>query len=195
MQVSSRVYGGTAVNNKFDRIVLTLVLAALAVSAVGCSSWQSKLNNDLPVLGHRNWIIIADSAYPAQSRAGIENLYTGQSQIETTKAVLAAVDEAAHVNPIIYLDAEIEYVTEESAPGIDAYRKELSALLGRREVRHVKHEELIAKLDEAAKMFNVLILKTDLTLPYTSVFLELDCGYWGPEPEAKMREAIKKAGR
>jgi len=25
-------------------------------------------------------------------------------------------------------------------------------------------------------------LKTDMKLPYTSVFLLLDCGYWGPEP-------------
>jgi hypothetical protein len=33
----------------------------------------------------------------------------------------------------------------------------------------------------------VLILKTDLTLPYTSVFIELDCGYWGPEKEQALR--------
>ena len=178
-----------------DRLIKTLTLVIVVISVIGCSGWQDKLNTDLAVLGHRNWIVIADSAYPAQSRAGIETIYTGQSQIETTKAVLAAVDKAAHVNPNIYLDAEIEYVTEDAAPGIDAYRKELSDLLGNRKVKHIKHEELIAKLDEAAKVFRILILKTDLTIPYTSVFLELDCGYWGPEPEAKMREAIKKAGR
>jgi L-fucose mutarotase/ribose pyranase (RbsD/FucU family) len=183
---------------RYDRLITTLVLVIVAISVVGCSSqqgWQDKLNDDLAVLGHRNWIVIADSAYPAQSRAGIETIYTGQTQIETTKAVLAAVDKAAHVKPNIYLDAEIEYVSEETAPGIDAYRKELSALLGSRQVKHVKHEELIAKLDEAAKTFRVLILKTDLTLPYTSVFLELDCGYWGPEAEAKMRASMPKAGQ
>lgn len=184
--------------NSVVRLISNIVIVIVAVCIVGCSAgqgWQEKLNDDLKVLGHRNWILIADSAYPAQSRAGIETIYTGQTQIETVKTVLAAVDKAAHVNPNIYLDAEIEYVSEDAAPGIDAYRKELSALLGSRQVKHVKHEELIAKLDEAAKTFRVLILKTDLTLPYTSVFLELDCGYWGPEAEAKMREAIKKAGR
>jgi hypothetical protein len=35
------------------------------------------------------------------------------------------------------------------------------------------------------------MIKTDLTLPYTSVFMELDCGYWSPESEAKMREKMK----
>jgi hypothetical protein len=37
----------------------------------------------------------------------------------------------------------------------------------------------------------VLIIKTPLAIPYTSLFLELDCGYWGPDSEKKMREAIK----
>jgi hypothetical protein len=35
------------------------------------------------------------------------------------------------------------------------------------------------------------MVKTNLTLPYTSVFMELDCGYWKPESEAKMRERMK----
>jgi len=41
----------------------------------------------------------------------------------------------------------------------------------------------------------VLIIKTPLAIPYTSLFLELDCGYWGPESEMKMREAIKAKGK
>jgi hypothetical protein len=100
------------------------------------------------------------------------------------------VDNAGHVQAVVYLDAEMEYVSEKDAPGIDAYRKELTALLGSRPVKSLPHEELIAKLDEAAKMFRVLVLKTNLTLPYTSVFLELDCGYWNEEAERKLRQAI-----
>jgi len=41
-------------------------------------------------------------------------------------------------------------------------------------------------------LFNVLILKTDMTLPYTSVFIELECGYWSEAAEKKPRAAIKK---
>jgi hypothetical protein len=42
-------------------------------------------------------------------------------------------------------------------------------------------------------MFRILIIKTELTIPYTSVFLELDCGYWDGEAEKQLREAILAA--
>jgi hypothetical protein len=43
------------------------------------------------------------------------------------------------------------------------------------------HEEIIARLDRAGKLFRILILKSTLAIPYSSVFLELDCGYWSEE--------------
>jgi hypothetical protein len=30
-------------------------------------------------------------------------------------------------------------------------------------------------------------------MPYTSVFLQLDCAYWGPDAEKKLRAAISAA--
>jgi hypothetical protein len=35
-----------------------------------------------------------------------------------------------------------------------------------------------------------LIVKTDMTIPYTSVFFELDCGYWNAEAEQRLRQAM-----
>jgi hypothetical protein len=52
------------------------------------------------------------------------------------------------------------------------------------------HEQLIAKVNEAASAFQVVIVKTNTTLPYTSVFLELDCAYWDDEREALLRAAM-----
>ena len=46
-----------------------------------------------------------------------------------------------------------------------------------------------------SKMFNVLLLKTDMVLPYTSVFLQLDCGYWNAEKEQRLRDALGKSGK
>ncbi|MHC4624548.1 MAG: RbsD/FucU domain-containing protein [Planctomycetota bacterium] len=184
---------------KSIKIACLATLLATSMLAAGCattsgSHWQSKLASEMPVMGHRNWIVIADSAYPAQSRAGIETIATGAGQIEVVNAVLKAVDNAKHVRANVYLDAEMKYVAEESAPGIEAYRRELAVLLNSRPVKSIPHEQLIVKLDEAAKTFRILILKTNLTLPYTSVFLELDCGYWGPQAEQRLRDAIQKAG-
>ena len=179
-------------NSKLKTLFLALPVMIGIMS--GCrATWQAKLAEELPVMGHRNWVVVADSAYPAQVRAGIETIATGEEQTETVKAVLKAVDGAHHVRPIIYLDCELQSVSETDAPGIGAYRRELELLLQGRDVRSIPHAELIAKLDEASKTFRVLILKTNLTLPYTSVFLELDCGYWSAEAEKRLRDKMSQA--
>ena len=174
------------------RSSLTGALVLVAVGGV-CSAadWRDKLAKDLPLFGHRNWIVIADSAYPAQSRDGIETVVTDADQLEVVRAVLAALDKAPHVRPVVFTDAEMKHVPEQSAKGITAYRDELGKLLAKREVSSVLHEELISRLDKAGATYRILILKTKLTLPYTSVFIQLDCGYWGPEAEKKLRDALR----
>ena len=54
-------------------------------------------------------------------------------------------------------------------------------------------EQIIAKLDEAGKTFKVLLIKTPLTKPYTSVFFQLECGYWNADSEKQLRDAMKEA--
>jgi hypothetical protein len=169
---------------------LVSLLSGCQTTSVKQPTWRETVKQQLPVLGHRNWIVIADSAYPAQVSPGVHTIYTGASQLEVVKSVLAELDAVGHVRPVIYLDLELEQVPESLAPGIEAYRQELKVLLAKRRVSTVPHEELIAKLDQAGHTFKVLLLKTDLALPYTSVFMELDCGYWGPEPEKKLRELM-----
>lgn len=167
--------------------------AALLWVFCGCAtSWQDKLARDLPVLGHRNWMVVADAAYPSQCRQGIETIATGTGQIEALRTVLEAIDRAEHLRAIVFLDAELFEVPETDAPGIEAYRKELSALLKGRPQKPVPHERIIAMLDDAAQTFTVLLFKTTMTLPYTSVFLQLDCGYWSAEAEERLRKSFGK---
>ena len=151
-----------------------------------------KVEKDLPVLGHRNWIVIADSAYPWQSRAGIETIATNADQLTTVKSVLEILDKAKHVHPKINLDAELPLVPEADAPGIKAYRDELAKLLDKHTITTLPHEEIISKLDKAAETFKILLIKTNMTLPYTSVFMELECGYWNADAEKRLRDAMKK---
>jgi len=185
--------------------VALVAAAAVAVLAAGCgpmsrsqraargaAGWGAGLGRVLPVFGHRNWICIVDAAYPAQARASITTVATGADQLAAVKAALKAVDAATHVRPIIYLDAELDHVAEADAPGIAAYRTALKELLAQRPVTTLPHEEIIAKLDAAGETFRVLVLKTNLALPYTSVFLQLDCGYWSAEAEQRLRQAMPK---
>ena len=153
--------------------------------------WERTLKRLLPLWGHRNWIVIADSAYPAQANPGIETIATGSDHLHVLKTTLQAIDESKHVRANVYLDAELESVTEQDVRGIDRYRKALVQLTNSHGTKVLPHEQIIARLDESARLFRVLIFKSPLTIPYTSVFLELDCGYWTPEAEKRMRLSLK----
>jgi hypothetical protein len=155
-------------------------------------SWQQAVAERIPLYGHRNWIVIADSAYPAQSSPGIETVVSDADHMQVVQAVLKAVAGSKHVRPIIYTDAELKYVSDSDAPGISAYREQLAHVLANRPVSALPHEQIISKLDDAGKTFRVLIIKTNLTLPYTSVFLQLDCGYWSADAERRLREAMAR---
>jgi len=167
-----------------------LTLTTLSFYGCGCNAWQRHLNTVLPEYGHRNWIVVADSAYPKQSATGIETIATGKNQIEVLKTVQDTIANAPHVQAIVVLDAELDYVSEADAPGITEYRHQLKASLQGKQVKIMPHEDIIRELDKDAKMFNVLLLKTDLTIPYTTVFLKLDCGYWDVDKEKRLRSRI-----
>jgi len=153
-------------------------------------NWKQILNERVPLYGHRNWIVIADSAYPAQARDGIETIVSGAGQSEVLQYVLTLLSTAKHVRPIVFLDRELKYVPEIDAPGISTYRSQMDDTLKGHEVQTLRHEQIISKLDAAGAAFRILIIKTNLTLPYTSVFLQLDCAYWSSAAEQKIRASM-----
>jgi D-ribose pyranose/furanose isomerase RbsD len=162
-----------------------------ATSMIKAPAWTDTLAADIPALGHRNWIVVADSAFPLQISPGIETIVTNEDHFAVLAKVLKAVDAAKHLRPKFWLDKELGFVTEDLAPGADEARRRLDEALKGRGAKPVLHEELIARLDQVGKTFKIVMVKTTLAVPYTTVFLELDCGYWGPEAEAKMREKMK----
>jgi hypothetical protein len=179
--------------------ILFILIVAVAAQAVTCrenkgngtASWKEILESDLPVFGHRNWVVVADSAFPAYTRPGITVIATGEDHFKVLADVLQTIDSNPHIRPHIFLDRELDYVAETDAPGMDDCRNRLREALAGRDTRPILHQELIDELDEVAGTFRVLMLKTTLALPYTSVFFELDCGYWTEEGEARMREKMK----
>jgi hypothetical protein len=177
---------------KFKVICLIAsLLPVMHAADTGTSqNWRQIVAERLPLYGHRNWVVIADSAYPAQSRAGIETVVSGAEQMDVVKQVFSALAASRHARPIVYTDRELSFVPEQDAPGIGKYRQQLSALLKGKSVQSLPHEEIISKLDQAGQTFRVLIIKTNLAIPYTSVFLQLDCAYWSAEAEQKLRAAM-----
>ena len=178
--------------------VLCLATALASAQAPKESAdWHARLQQELQLMGHRNWIAIVDSAYPLQISPGIETIETGSDQLDLVRRVLHEVAESKHVRPVIFTDAELKAVPEDDAPGVTYYRNSLNHFLGelndgKLELHSLPHEEIIAKLDDAGKTFHILVLKSRMTIPYTSVFIRLDCGYWTEEQEQRLRQRMGK---
>jgi hypothetical protein len=163
------------------------------MTAPDLPDWEKRFCTLMPLFGHRNWIVVADAAYPAQSKPGIETIVASEDQIHAVRKVFDAITAHNHVRAKVYVDKELAFVAEYDAPGITEYRRQLQDVLYGASVDRLAHEQIIAKLDRSAEIFRILIVKTEMTIPYTSVFFELDCGYWNAGAEERLREAIEMA--
>lgn len=150
-------------------------------------NWKTDVENTIQLFGHRNWIVVADGAYPKQSNPAIKTITVDANQLEVVQFVNEVIKKSSHVQANIFFDKEMAFVAEKDAKGIDKYRTELNKILETKKVQTMLHEDIIKELDNSAKVFDVLIIKTNLSIPYTSVFFQLDCGYWNAEAENNLR--------
>lgn len=164
---------------------------ASASETLQTADWRSRFDHQLRLLGHRNWIVIADSAFPELNAPGIETVDTGEDMLPVLKYVLARMVADEHVKPIVYRDRELNFITNEQSPGIRRSVDETDGALKDLPVQTLLHESVFAKLQTESGLFKVLVLKTRSTHPYTSVFLQLDCGYWDAAREAALRKAMQ----
>lgn len=155
--------------------------------------WTQAFDRQLPLLGHRNWILVVDKAYPLQSAPGITTIDTLASLPSVLERVVVAIKNSTQVRPVFYTDRELGFLTESMAPGVERYREELARILAGTQTQTLLHDSVFAKLAEASKLFNVVILKTESTIAYSSVFIELDCAYWNGDNEKALRERMKEA--
>ncbi len=173
-------------------VSLIVVLFVLTQILFAQSGWKEELTRQIPALGHRNWILVADAAYPMQIKPGIQTIVTGEDQLDVVKEVLKQIKNAPHISAEIFMDREIDFVPENEVSEIKKYKKDLDKLLKNENVTKMLHEQLINEVDVAGQNFKVLVLKTKLTVPYTSVFIRLDCAYWNADQEQQMRESMKE---
>lgn len=156
----------------------------------GGGEWLKRLDAVLPVFGHRNWIVVADSAYPAYCSAGIETIVAPGDHLDVVRTVFERLDASGHLSAAVYTDMELAATPEEDAPGVAEYRQELNCLLAGRVRIAAAHDEIVTRLDDAARRFRALMIKTPMRIPYSSVFFELGCGYWTPEAELRLRARL-----
>lgn len=176
---------------KFALAILAAVIILIAPSALTAQpDWKMRVADTMPLMGHRNWILIVDSAYPLQSSPGVETIETNASQLDVLRYVLGSINSSIQVRPLIYMDRELPFVGDDDAPGVSKYREEVQKVLADYTIEQMLHERVINQIDETSKEFHVLVLKTTMTIPYSSVFIRLDCKYWSADAEKRMRQRM-----
>lgn len=156
------------------------------------SVWQTAVGNQVGQLGYRNWIVVAEASFPAHNRSGIRQVNAGVEIPEALEHVLFALETTQHVSPRIYLPRELRAMENDYAPGIDTYRKRLESALHGHETVELDHDSLEVLLADANRSFDVLVVRTTTALPYSSVFIELQPGYWDAESEQRLRDRIRR---
>ena len=151
--------------------------------------WKTKIDKRLPILGHRNWILVVDKAYPEQTTPGIETINTNEDLLTVLNYVKNGIKNSTHVNAAFYTDKELGFINRKQVPTIDGYRDSLNAILGS-EKEVIPHDSVFVKIDEATKLFKVLVIKTNQIIPYSSVFIRLNCAYWDAKREKELRDSI-----
>jgi hypothetical protein len=173
--------------------VFLMVPALHAAPPEEPASWLAKVAQELPLLGHRNWILIVDSAYPLQVAPGVETVDTRAPLTAVLPYVLGEIENSEHVRPDIYMDAELPFVTDQDAPGTSQFRANIADILHVYPIQTMPHDKLIGTVNDAGKTFQILVLKTNMTIPYSSVFIQLKAKYWGDDAEARLRAKMGSA--
>lgn len=155
-------------------------------------NWKTQLNLQLPLLGHRNWILVVDKAFPAQNAAGIVTINTGEPLLPVLQYTLKQINSSTHVKPIIFTDKELNYITVAQVPEIENFKTKLFEIIPKEQAQTMLHDSVFVKIAKASELFRIVVLKTEQVIPYSSVFLQLDCKYWPAENEKLLREAIRK---
>jgi D-ribose pyranose/furanose isomerase RbsD len=178
-------------------VLMLVVSASFAQTAAGTpvSDWKSLVENRVPLYGHRNWIVVADSTFPVYAEPGIETILVNDDLPSVLKYVARAISSSHHVRATVFLDQELQFVDEHDYPGVTELRRQITAPFANEQISSIPHTDVMSRIDEAGKTFRVLFIKTTATIPYTSVYMRLDCGYMNEEVERKIKTAMVASGK
>jgi len=156
------------------------------------ADWKTEFSKKLPLMGHRNWILVVDKAFPLQQSAGMEYIYAPEGMEAVLREVISEIKSADHIMPVIYRDAELEFVKPLVGAKAGQLIQATQAILQGTTVHTMLHDSVFKQLDREAGLFKVLVIKTNETVPYSSTFIKLDCGYWNAAKEAELRRQMTR---
>jgi hypothetical protein len=177
-----------------------LMMVLLPLMAFGCASskpamfkWHEKVEMDLQAMGQHNWIVVAQSAESYDTDPAYRMVTSDEKFLNLVKYMLKEIEDAPHVKAVIHRESELDRIQDRDAPGVEAFREKLAKLLNGKEVNVKPSAEIREQLSLAAKNRRVLVVKSEGTVPYGNIYLQLVSGYWDAGREKRLREAIKQA--
>ncbi|MDA8975008.1 hypothetical protein N9192_00300 [Akkermansiaceae bacterium] len=183
---------------KLFSVIAGLVSGALLLALSSCSSgdvappaWGKGLDAELRPMGFGNWIIVSESSFPSHSGRGVRTVMVDGEIPEVIDYIVDYYDNSENVKPTFNSARELPFVENDRAPGADEYRKELKKALHGHEVREMDHRSLALLAQRNSGKFAVLVVKTKTALPYSSMFIELDTGYWDRDSEDALRDKMR----
>lgn len=173
-----------------------IIAATAALLLVGCAwkqqapAWQAAVDHQIAQLGYRNWIVVAEPSFPAQNLPGVRQVSAPVGIPEAVDYVLTSMERTENLRPRVYLTRELRSVENDFAPGIDEFRPRLTASLHGHETTELDQQALLVLLEDINTRFDVLVIRTQTALPYSSVFFELQPGYWDASSESWLRDRM-----
>lgn len=156
------------------------------------NNWKATLQQELPLLGDRNWILVVDKAFPALNARGIRVIYANENLLEVLRYTFNKIDSSSHVRPIIYVDKEMQYITPQIEQGIIAYKDSIKAIVNNQFLHPELHDSVFRNIQKISSLFKVLVIKTNEMRAYSSVYLQLDCAYWNADKENQLRQTMSQ---
>ena len=152
---------------------------------------RAKIAPNLLQLGARNWVVVADPACPLPAGTGIVSINVPACTVDAFREVLDLLEIEGAVVPRIWVSHELSAVPENRAPGVTEHRRELEKLLLGRFHYEVNSRVIDMQIAQAAKDFRILYIRTNTRLPYSSIAIELDSGYWSSDAEAEVQRRLQ----
>ncbi|MGC6426066.1 MAG: hypothetical protein ACON5H_03600 [Akkermansiaceae bacterium] len=181
-------------------VLAPLTAACFGLTGCGASPepplppvWGMALSGELRPIGIGNWVIISESSFPSHSGRGVRTVHIDAEIPKVLDFVVDYFDHSQNVTPTFNTARELPFVENDRAPGIDEYRKLLKKALHGHAVREMDHDSLALLAQRNSGKFAVLVIKTNTALPYSSVFIELDTGYWDRDSEDALREKMRES--
>lgn len=159
------------------------------------AGWKAAVDKQVAQLGYRNWIVVAEASFPAYNRLGVRQVNADVEIPEALDYVLHVMERTENTRPNVYVARELRSVENDYAPGIQPFRERITGALHGHETTQIDHQSLLLLLEDANRSFDVLIIRTQTALPYSSVYLELLPGYWDADSEQRLRERIESERR